>query len=290
MTTEPAQPPPAPGDAPADAPPASQPQPAAPAHATHEPPATAAEPLATTPESPATTPETPAAAEAAPRAPRRPRPVLLCACALVLGALAGVGVGYAVQAQRPPTPLPGLQVARPSYPARTVDAAAFAAEQPAPLAIDGDLTKLLVSAPEGSGPWSDFPDKPSWMSAGDLAEHSGRPDVTFKSLNASGFRRAAEVDWKKDDIRYRVLLTQYAPDHAEEAKAFRAESFADDANGGATVYDLPMRWSDTQEQYYYGLATAKRGTVQMTVEVFSPKPVDAAVLKDLAKQQWERMI
>ncbi|MGW3040969.1 hypothetical protein ACWC9T_13220 [Kitasatospora sp. NPDC001159] len=236
-------------------------------------------------------PDLPSAApEAAPRAPRRPRPVLLSTCALVLGALAGGGVGYAIQAQRPPTPLPKLQVAHPSYPAQVVDPTAFAAEQPAPPAIDGDLRKLLISAPEGSGPWGELPDKPSWMSAGDLAEHGSRPEAEFKGLISSGFRRAVEVDWKKDDIRYRVLLTQYTPDHSDEAKSRRAEPFADGANSGYTVYDVPMRWSDSNDQYYYGFATAKRGTVQMTVEIFSPKQVDSGALKDLAKQQWERLV
>jgi hypothetical protein len=228
--------------------------------------------------------------EAAPRAPRRPRPVLLSTCALVLGALAGSGVGYAIQAQRPPTPLPKLQVAHPSYPAQVVDPAAFAAEQPAPPAIDGDLRKLLISAPAGSGPWSDLPDKPSWVSVGDLAEFSDKPELAFKNLNSTGFRRAVGVNWKKDDIRYRVLLTQYTPDHSSEARTRHGEPFADDANGGYTVDDVPERWSDSSDQYYYGFATAKRGTVQMSVEIFSPKPVDSGALKDLAKQQWERLV
>ncbi|MET8629089.1 hypothetical protein ABZW30_36055 [Kitasatospora sp. NPDC004669] len=295
MTTEPAQPPPAPADAPPapavpPAVPPAQPEPAA----QPEPPA---QPVPPQPQTPRATgeltadPDLPSAApEAAPRAPRRPRPVLLSTCALVLGALAGGGVGYAIQAQRPPTPLPKLQVARPSYPALVVDPTAFAAEQPAPPAIDGDLRKLLISAPDGSGPWGDLPDKPSWMSAGDLADHSGRPGPVFKDLLSTGFRRAVEVDWKKDDIRYRVLLTQYAPDHSDEAKSHRAEPFADGANGGYTVYNVPRYWSDSNDQYYYGFATAKRGTVQMTVEIFSPKQVDSGALKDLAKQQWERLV
>ncbi|RKT20188.1 hypothetical protein BX285_4670 [Streptomyces sp. 1114.5] len=226
-----------------------------------------------------------------PRAPRRPRPVRLAAYALVLGTVAGAGVGYAVQAQRPPTPLPPLQVARPSYPVEAVDPAAHAAEQPAPLAIDGDLTKLLITAPEGSTPWSDYPDKPSWISVGEISERAGDAAFRFKDLTSRGFRRAAEVDWKKDDVRYRVSLMQFAPDHSDQAKSNTWEPFAGDgANGGYKVESSPRYWAESTDQYYYGQAVAKRGSLQMTVEVFGPKPVDSATLKDLAKRQWERLV
>ncbi|MEU1290513.1 hypothetical protein [Kitasatospora sp. NPDC005856] len=276
MTTDPAEPAPA-ASAPAATvpPPPVMPPQAPPAAPEHSEPAVPAEPFA---------------AEDAPRAPRRPRPVLLGTFALVLGVLAGGGVGYAVQAQRPPTPLPPLQVARPSYPADTVDPAALAAEQPKPLAIDGDLTKLLITAPEGSTPWADFPDKPSWISIGELAEENGRAAEAFKSLASRGFRRAAEVNWKKDGVFYRVKLVQYAADHADEAKSgYWPLTFAEDANGGYKVDIMPTHWAESTEQYYYGEANAKRGTVQMTIEVFDTKPVNPDTLKDLAKRQWERL-
>ncbi|MFD7450891.1 hypothetical protein [Kitasatospora sp. NPDC059827] len=227
--------------------------------------------------------------ETAPRPSRRPRPVLLSVCALVVGVLAGGSVGYAIQAQRPPTPLPPLQVALPAYPAETVDPAALAAAQPPPPAIEGDLRKLLVSAPDGSTAWGDYPDKPGWMSIGELAERKGDAAVVFKDLATSGFRRAAEVDWMKGDTRYRVTLTQYTPEHIDEAAAFHGQTFADDTDGGYRVDPEPRQWSDTKEQYYYGHAAAQRGTVLMTVEVFSPKPVESGDLKALAKQQWERL-
>ncbi|MFE2414011.1 hypothetical protein ACFXDE_37360 [Kitasatospora sp. NPDC059408] len=301
MTTEPVEP--SPGDAP--------PQPAAPA----APPAPPAPPVPPQPvaASDAIAPEAVApdavvtgppgafvpdllavGPEPAPRVPRRPRPVLLAVCGLVLGVLGGGGVGYAIQAQRPPTPLPPLQVALPSYPAATVDPTAFAAEQPQPLAIDGDLRKLLLTAPEGSKPWGENPDKPSWVSAGDLAEHTGDAVREFKDLNSRGFRRAVEVDWQKDDVKYRVSLIQYAPEHAGEAKSratvFRTQPFEKGANGGYKVFDQPNYWSDSKDPYYYGHAVAQRGTVVMEVEIFGAKPVTSNAVEDLAKQQWERLI
>ncbi|MER7582537.1 hypothetical protein [Kitasatospora sp. NPDC097691] len=289
MTTEPAEPVPA---APAAPPtPPAPPAPAAPPAADPwavEPSTTG--PFATGPFATGPGDLLEAGPTRAPRTPRRPRPVLLATCALVIGTLAGGGVGYAVQAQRPPTPLPPLQVARPSYPAETVDPAALAAEQPAPLAIDGDLTKLLITAPDGSTPWGDYPDKPSWTSIGEIAEHSGNAASAFRDLASRGFRRAAEVDWKKDDVRYRVLLVQFAPDRSEEARSATLPSFADGASGGYDVEAVPQHWAESTEQFYYGTAIAKRGSLRMTVEVFGPQPVNADILKDLAKRQWERLV
>ncbi|MFJ8623496.1 hypothetical protein ACIRD3_11705 [Kitasatospora sp. NPDC093550] len=275
MTTEPAEPVPAP---------------AAPPAAPAVPPPPAAGPFTTDPYAAAPGDLLEGGPERAPRAPRRPRPVLLAACGLVLGTLVGGGVGYGVQAQRPATPLPPLQVARPSYPAGTVDPAALAAEQPAPLAIDGDLTKLLLTAPEGSTPWGDNPDKPSWASIGEIAEHSGNAAFAFRDLASRGFRRAAEVDWKKDDTRYRIMLTQFTAEHADEAKSSTWLPFADGANGGYKVETTARHWAESTDQYYYGEAVAKRGSLQMTIEVFGTQMVSADVLKDLAKRQWERLV
>ncbi|MEU3571307.1 hypothetical protein AB0E96_23215 [Kitasatospora sp. NPDC036755] len=262
----------------------AEPVPAAPAVPPAPP---AAPPVAPEPAVPAA----PFAPEAgAPRAPRRPRPVLLTACALVLGTLAGGGIGYAVQAQRPPTPLPPLQVALPAYPAERVDSSALAAEQPAPLAIDGDLTKLLIGAPEGSGPWGDRPDKPSWVSLGELAEQKGGAAAMFKDLASRGFRRAAQVNWKKDGVFYRVQLVQFTEDRADEAKSgYWPLPFAEGANGGYKVDIVPSHWAESTEQYYYGGAHAKRGSVEMTIEVLDTKPTNPDTLKDLAKRQWERL-
>ncbi|MFE7589599.1 hypothetical protein ACFU6K_09365 [Kitasatospora sp. NPDC057512] len=274
MTTEPAEPVPA-APAPASGPagPAVPPPPAAP-------------PVA--PEAFAS--ETGVPEAVAPKAPRRPRPVLLTACALVLGTLAGGGVGYAVQAQRPPTPLPPLQAARPAYPAERVDPAALAAEQPAPLGIDGDLTKLLIGAPEGSTPWGERPDKPSWISIGELAEQRSGAADTFKDLASRGFRRAAQVNWKKDGVFYRVQLVQFTEDRADEAKSgYWPLPFAENANGGYKVDIVPTHWAESTEQYYYGGAHAKRGSVEMTIEVLDTKPANPDTLKDLAKRQWERL-
>ncbi|MFE2723346.1 hypothetical protein [Kitasatospora sp. NPDC059327] len=307
MTTRPVEPSPADPPTPADAPtPAEAPLPPAAAAPPAEVPAVpAAGEAAPTqgPAAPVVPPAPPApfaaafvpAAPAPPfRRPGRPRPVLLLVCGLVLGTVLGGAVGYAVQANRPPTPLPPIQVALPSYPAEVVDPAAVAQAGPKPPAVDGDLRKLLITVPTGGTAWADYPDTPSWITVGELAERSGRSAETFKNLNYKDFRRAVEVDWKKDDLKVRVTLIQYAADRAAEAKSraagYRLQPFAEDANGGFQVDSEASYWAETTEQYYLGTALAQRGTLVMEIKVFGTRPVNPDVVKDIAKQQWERLV
>ncbi|MFJ3787991.1 hypothetical protein [Kitasatospora sp. NPDC090091] len=236
----------------------------------------------------------PAAAPLPASRPRRPRPVLLLVSGLLLGAVVGGAVGYAVQAGRPPTPLPPIQVALPSYPAAVVDPSAAAAAAPKPLAVDGDLRKLLVSAPAGATAWADYPDTPTWITVGELAERSGRSAEVFKTLNAKEFRRAVEVDWKQDGLKVRISLIQFSADRAAEAKSratsYNLKPFADDANGGYQVDSEASYWAETTEKYYLGTAHAQRGTVVMEIKVFGTEPVNPDVVKGIAKQQWERLV
>ncbi|MFF1908657.1 hypothetical protein [Kitasatospora sp. NPDC058218] len=276
MTTRPVEPSPADASAPAEAP-----LPAAPA-------------VPTAPAAPFAEAFVPAEAAPSLHRPRRPRPALLLVSGLVLGTVIGGAVGFAVQANRPPTPLPPIQVAPPSYPAEVVDPVAVAEAAPKPPAVDGDLRKLLMTAPTGGTAWADYPDTPTWITVGELAERSGRSAETFRSLNSTEFRRAVEVNWKKDDLKVRVTLIQYAADRAAEAKTrasgYRLKPFADDANGGVQVDSEPLYWAETTEQYYLGTALAQRGTLVMEVEVFGTRPVNPDVVKDIAKQQWERLV
>ncbi|MCX4684435.1 hypothetical protein OG401_08925 [Kitasatospora purpeofusca] len=229
---------------------------------------------------------------APPRKPRRPRPVLLLLCGLVVGTAAGGGVGYAVQAHRPPTPLPRIQAVVPTYPAEVLDPAAAADAAPAPLAIDGDLRKLLLTAPTDSTVWDDYPTTPSWITVGERAERTSGAAHNFISLNEHGFRRAAEVNWKQNGLKVRISLLQYSSDFAagSDPRGTDLRPFTADANGGYSIAAAPLYWNETTEKYFLGIAVAQRGTVQMQVEVFGTQPVDAEVVKGLAKQQWERLV
>lgn len=169
-----------------------------------------------------------------------------------------------------------------------------AAAAPTPLAIDGDLRKLLLTAPSGSTAWGDYPDIPSWITAGELAEHAGKTADFFKRLNNRGFRRAVEVDWKQGDLKVRVSLIQFTADRAPEAtsqvRGRTLEPFAPEANGGYEVDSRASYWAETTEAFYGADAVAQRGTVLMEVKVFGTRPVSPEVVKDLAKRQWERLV
>ncbi|MFD5430226.1 hypothetical protein ACFWI9_33130, partial [Streptomyces sp. NPDC127084] len=88
------------------------------------------------------------------RARRRGRTALLIAVAAVVGIAGGTAVGYGVQAEHEPTPLPVLSQAGLTYPAKPLAASA----QPVPLSAaedhqvktGGDLRKLLLSKPSGA--------------------------------------------------------------------------------------------------------------------------------------------
>ncbi|WP_377270259.1 hypothetical protein [Peterkaempfera sp. SMS 1(5)a] len=239
--------------------------------------------------------------------PARPRSwgrrtALLIAASLVLGVLAGGGVGYAVQSHRPPTPLPPLTAPQPHYPAGSLNAAAAAAAAPAAQAVDGDLRKLLLKKPKGVKDWDYLPGEDGWMSAADMALLWGDSDDAFRALLGAGFRRAAEVSWREGDTDVRVRLIQYQPGHASETSkaisdAENCGSFKDDPcteqkipgtdTGVVYTTDKSQAYAESTERFYFGLAVARYGDVVMRIDVHSPRKVDIRHVADLAKRQWE---
>ncbi|MFJ6212069.1 hypothetical protein ACIQGZ_01815 [Streptomyces sp. NPDC092296] len=244
----------------------------------------------------------PPAAEPEPAAPRRPRPrtgVLLTA-ALLLGVLGGGAVGYAVQARRPPTPLPPLAVPWPAYPDRPLDAKAAAAAAVEPLKIDGDLRKLLISKPKGAKDWDFMPGVDGWMPIDEMALMWSNARGMFIKLLADDFRRAATVSWLEGDTDFRVRLIQFGPDGASQPAADVQLAACDDdtctsrpipgtATGVALVSNTTETYAESKDRYYLGLAVARRGNVEMRIDVHSPRKVDINRVLDLAQRQWERL-
>ncbi|WP_344444061.1 hypothetical protein [Kitasatospora nipponensis] len=237
---------------------------------------------------------------------RRPvrgsRTLLLLVAALLLGPLVGGGIGYAIQAQRPPTPLPPLQpVAQPQYPAGALSPQAAAAALPAPLSIDGDLRKLLLAKPadaqdedgnaSGATPGG-------WETVGEMARERGDSATEFEDLLDAGLRRTAMTGWRKGDIDYRIELIQYfsadarsAYEAMDQAHVRNPQSvpFADGMQGSYWADPKQRTYVQTNLKFYYGGAKTRRGDVLVSVEIYSPNPVNADEARDLAKQQWERL-
>ncbi|WP_405018554.1 hypothetical protein OHV05_17695 [Kitasatospora sp. NBC_00070] len=239
--------------------------------------------------------------EQPPAAPRRPLGTgRLLLAALLVGPLLGGSVGYAVQAARPATPLPGLPVAAPQYPTAPADEKAVADGTLKPLEIDGDLRKLLITKPDGAEDWDNYGrgDDSGWISAGERAMSYGNSDNVFRRMLREGFRRDAIVTWRKGETRWRVELIQYQSDKASSAGQLALER---DDNGATTplpgtasgVYLTPPEahtYVESTEKYYFGQALARRGDLVMRISVYAPAQVNADELKDVAKRQWERLV
>ncbi|WP_052682092.1 hypothetical protein [Saccharothrix sp. ST-888] len=231
------------------------------------------------------------------KARRSPRTVTLLVGALLLGPLLGAGIGYTVQADRPATPLPSLHVAAPSYPTIALDAEAAAEAAPKPLAIDGDLRKLLISKPDGADDWDNYGhgDGSGWLTVGAKAGSYGGADKEFTQLVRDGFRRDAVVAWTKGGNNYRVELIQFDADHAYSAIDWTERSAAvlkldGTVHGTYLVRTEKNHFADSTNTYYFGSATARRGNVVMVVGIYSQSQVSADELKGIAAQQWERLV
>ncbi|MFD9125634.1 hypothetical protein [Kitasatospora sp. NPDC059571] len=241
--------------------------------------------------------ETETETETGPRV-RGPRTARLLLAALLLGPVLGAGIGYAVQAGRPPTPLPPLGTGPLAYPQARLDAKDAAALEPKPLNIDGDLRKLLIDRPAGTQDWDNYGEgnAAGWLTAGSKAMSFGDSAREFRSLMAADFRRDAFLAFSRGDTHYRIELMQFADSGINAGVTAWTIKFPEE--GGAIpgtangYYSAPHRqehYDDSTETFYYGQATARRGTVVMRIYIYSPNPVDANELKDLATRQWERL-
>ncbi|MGF1431434.1 hypothetical protein [Kitasatospora sp. LaBMicrA B282] len=231
----------------------------------------------------------------------RPRSRVLVAGALLLGPLLGGGVGYAIQAGRPPTPLPPLRPASaPRYPAAPLEAPAASATPapaPTPAAVDGDLRPLLLPVPAGAQAWDDYgiATPGDWESASQLARESGGSASAFETLLTAGFRRAVMTCWQQDGVKYRVQLIQYFPDRAGSAvdrvdAARRAGTpFPDGLAGGYRAAGRPASYFESDEQFYDASAVTRRGDLVVSVTAYGSAQLPAERVRDLAEQQWERL-
>ena len=237
-----------------------------------------------------------APAERKPR--RRGKTALIMAVAVVLGVLGGAVVGYAVQKNRAPTPLPPFAVTQPSYPAAHSTAPALTAADDDMVKTDGDLTRLLVPAPAKAKADPDEGAIDTWLDLAAYAETREGPGGAFKWYATNHFRRAAQARWQSGSDWTTIMLVQFA--HANEDGA---QTDVKDQQGyikGVTAVAIPgtvggylyagtKARHDDSGTYYEGYAFFQHGDISVQLEISSPHPVSAKALLALAQNQMERL-
>ncbi|SEK69664.1 hypothetical protein [Streptacidiphilus jiangxiensis] len=234
----------------------------------------------------------------------RGRLALLIGGAAVLGVLGGGGIGYDIQAGRPPTPLPPLAGDRLHYPLAhaTASPAPLPANQDDAVRTDGDLTALLVPAPSGSKPWEQ-PDTPDgWLSPAGFAVGYKKPDSEFRWLLENGFRRAAEAEWIQGDTSYQVVLTQFQKQHEANAatELTAQQGYAKSFCGGdqvtvpgtaaGVVYAGTNSHTDSGgNSYYQGRGFVQHGDILVEVYATGPGQISASSVMSVLQSQLERL-
>ncbi|MET7616911.1 hypothetical protein [Streptomyces sp. NPDC005408] len=246
--------------------------------------------------------------ESPPRPPRRRgRTTLLIGGAAVLGVVAGVVTGYAVQYDREPTALPPLS--QPDLrDSQSVPAGAGTTAQSVnvnrQVKTDGDLRKLLLKKPKGAT--ADKSLSAGWMSLVEYAEGFKEPDLMFENLVKDDPRRIATTSWEeRGEVFVTVNLIQFRDDDVLSARDFgrgqqgymamddyagnRGKPIPGSGNGRVYVYDEPIRESG-YEPLYQARAVAQRGDVVMEIWYLNnTRKVSAKAVMSVAKQQLERL-
>ncbi|MFF6961184.1 hypothetical protein [Streptomyces sp. NPDC008317] len=251
-------------------------------------------------------PATPPTQDLPPTPPHPPRPrgrtTLLIAATLVLGVLAGGGVGYKIQHDREPTPLPPLTGPALAQPKGTgPDVPALPVAQDRNAVYDGDLLKLLVPTPKTKGTKEL---ERGWQSLVEYADGYGRPDIAFTRLAQNDFRRMAGAGWTDarhdfshvEVVQFRDEATLYTGRHLTEqvGAAGTNPHFAHNtpvpgtADGQAWGSGKPYE-SDGYLPQYRGIGFARVGNLFVEVVLDSEHPVKVKAVLSLIKRQLERL-
>ncbi|OEJ95224.1 hypothetical protein J116_012750 [Streptomyces thermolilacinus SPC6] len=229
------------------------------------------------------------------------RTALLIAAAAVIGVSAGTAVGYKIQADRPPTPLPPLNQPGLAYPAKPLPKG----EEPAPLTAaedrrvktDGDLRKLIVPKPKGAVDQDAWWLRNGWEDAPSYARGYFRPADVFEDLVQRDLRRIAAAAWDQDgDKETHIELLQfrsggYAITHAEQ---LRDENFEGDGtplkgSGNGRYYVFPPYEENGEAPVYHARAVFQRGDIVVDINIYDSERIGQAEIRSLAERQLERL-
>lgn len=242
---------------------------------------------------------------------RRGRTALIIAVAAVFGIVGGTATGYAVQADRPPTPLAALSQPDLVYPAKPLPTGK-AADAPSSdgtglVKTDGDLRKLLLSEPAGAHeikvPWIEDGWSPLTLYA---AARGKSPAGFFEYLASEDLRRIAARSWQSDGerecdielLQFRAGPTNNGLAHLMIQAGYVTASVAD---GGAGNEGKHLGDSDTDTYWLYppqnepgyppyqARALAQRGDVVVDISVFDSRPISEKYIRTLTERQLERL-
>lgn len=257
---------------------------------------------------PETVPETAPPVALPDARPRRRalRTVGLIAVAAVLGLVGGTAVGYGVQSQREPTPLPPLNQPALAYPKPLPKGKA---PDPLPASEDhqakaqGDLRKLLVPKPAGAKK-DEFGDRDGWMSVREYASDFERAGEALSYQLDLGIRRVAVTSWKTGENRLsQVRLIQYRPgdelgaqDHVEDQQGYMTEEEYAEGEGEALkgsgdgrYYVFPVRREAGYLDFYEARAYFHRGDIAVEIFIFDSKKIAEKDIRSLAERQLGRL-
>lgn len=242
---------------------------------------------------------------------RRPRgrTALIIAAAALLGISGGTAVGYGIQSQRPPTPLPALSQPGLAYPAKPLAADQAPAPLPASedrrVTADGDLRKLLVERPKGVEASPGYPRRGGkWIPYAEYVRDFDDGRSTFRYLTESDLRRVAATRWTLGERQADVVLVQFRPGVVSTASHHLGGqlSYMPDAKEGAGNAGHPIAGTGQGRYFLYPVlrepgylpfhrarALAVRGDIMIDINILDTKPVSKKDIRVLAERQLERL-
>ncbi|MFJ2176523.1 hypothetical protein ACIOHE_26980 [Streptomyces sp. NPDC087851] len=235
---------------------------------------------------------------------RRGRTALLIAVAAVLGIVGGTATGYAIQADRPPTPLPTLAQAGLAYPSKALPegekAEPLSAEEDNQVRTEGDLRELLIDRPAGARETA-----PAWLDNGWVPLRSYAhyfDDGVYGYAPALGaeMRRIAGSAWQESGERQgSVILVQYHPSANAQGPAelatLPAAMLTSSGDGD------PVKGTAKARYYVYetsgadgappfrAYASAYRGDVLIRITLWDTAPIAKKDIRMLIERQLERL-
>ncbi|MEV0092169.1 hypothetical protein [Streptomyces sp. NPDC050738] len=246
---------------------------------------------------------------------RRGRTTLIVAAAAVLGIVAGTAVGYKIQADRSPTPLPVLAQEGLTYPAKALpkgkEPVALSAKEDSLVRTDGDLRKLLIPKPGGAKVsykpvfQSGAMPHDNWMTPADYAREFKDEAYLFTSNSEDDIRRIAAADWTQGeykDIAVRLVQFRSGSDRAAEVFSADQQGYMSDSKGGAGYDGDAVKGSGNALYFVYPVenkagylplyearATGYRGDVMFDIHIFDTHKISKSDIRTLAERQLGRL-